>query len=186
MATINKANFAELFRADFNVVDVIFLNADPNRADRGQSTTKSYKYKVPKSKHVTLGDRLLVSVARIENGVTTICDLNVVEVVAIDLEPELAGADCIKHKWIVARLDDVIKEYEENLMKDYRLNKAFAMLERELERVDLRTRVQTLLGQIDETKRAELAELFGTDLLGGKAIGNGDKNDTNIGFDPVT
>lgn len=170
---INKANFAELFRADFNLVQVIFRSYD-GKKDSG-SNNRAYTYKIAKEKKVEVGEFLLVSVAPIEGAHVNpdYYDLTVVQVVKIDLEPELEGPESIKFKWIVAKLSDVVKEYEENIQKDYRLNKAFATLERKLEQIDLRKKIAMMLEEIGDDDRKELESLFGGELLGNRALSNG-------------
>lgn len=170
---LNRHDFAEFFRTDFYTVQVIFVdNVYPSPKPPGESK-KRYTYKVPKNLKVEIGDSLLVC----KHEVSEVAALNVVQVVSINLEPEIDGDAPFNYKWVVDRLDSVLVKYNENIGKDNRLKKAVAKLENALQRVSLRKQLEAAFQEIPDEDKAELVSLFGADIFPDKALTNGSKEE---------
>jgi hypothetical protein len=179
---LNRQHFAEFFRTDFYTVSVIFptSSSDSDRIPTGtkkylQDATstrawpaefKRYTYKIPKTMSVALGDLMLVCTSNAPHDFFSFAGLKTVQVVEINKEPEIEGSACFDYKWIVGRLDEVMKPYLANIEGDLRLKRAVSKLEAALERVSLRKQIISALEELGPEEAAELQQLFGTDLLG--------------------
>lgn len=150
---INRANFAEFFRNDYYTVAVRFMDG---------AGDKDYTYKVPKSIGVTFGSKVIVCVP---NDPTLAKELKIVTVVRVDENPQVHDDAGFNYKWIIGTFDTVMEEYLANVAKDTKLKTAVAKLEQKLEQISLRKQLQLAMDELDDESKAELSQLFGTELL---------------------
>lgn len=171
---LNRQNFAEMFRTDYYLVSVQFMEGikNPLGAVRGRPGDKSYTYKISKSQVVDVGDRLLVCTVNEPNEAEM---LKVVVVVSINKEPEIEEESPFQYKWIVAKFDDVMAAYYENIAKDTNLKRAVHKLEKALERVSLRQQLKMAMAELPDDERLELSKAFGVSNL----LGNDDGKEEN-------
>jgi hypothetical protein len=171
---LNRQNFAEFFRTDYNLISVIFAEGNIGRRSHqihrdnfGQTDLKRYTYKIRKEDACEIGDEFLVCTS---NDLSNIETLKVVKVVLINVEPEIEEESPFEYKWVVGRLDDVLINYKANIEKDNNLKRAVHKLEQALERVSLRKQLQAALDELPQQDREELATMFGVQNL----LGNDD------------
>lgn len=166
---LNRKNFAELFRTDYNIVSVVFAESELNRGPsvRGRlpdGAIKLYDYKIPKDWTISIGDKLLVCT---DNNLDYLQGLKVVKVVKLNSEPEIEEDSPFDYKWIVAKVDDVMEKYIALIEQDTNLKRAVSKLEQALERVSLRKQLETAMSELDDGTRSDLARLFNMpNLLG--------------------
>ena len=152
---LNRKHFAELFRTDYYTVAVKF------RTDSYYRSDKHYTYKVPKTIELIEGDKVLVCVS---NDLSKVDELKVTTVQAINREPEIESNAGFDYKWIVAKLNDVLAPYVDNIEKDKKLKRAVYKLEAAMERAMLRVQLADALKELSEDDALELSREFGINI----------------------
>lgn len=156
MTQLNRRHFTELFRADYKTVAVTF-NSTRSHCD---SFAKRYTYKVPKAMQVAVGEKLVVFV----NGRIETEQLQTVTVAEVHENPEINSDASFKYKWAVAKFDDVMAQYQDNVRKDNQLKIAVEKLETALSRISLKKQLQTAMSELDQDTIDELQKAFGFDI----------------------
>lgn len=150
---LNRNNFTEFFRCDFNLATVTF---DLNERYTGTAYAKLYTYKIPKSWDVKAGDQLLV---RVNNGALPPAYKSVT-IESINDKPQIDGSKTFEHKWAVMPMSSLLVEYDINNDRDTKLKEGLNLLERALERAMLKTQLEDALKMVDEETQAKLRSLF--------------------------
>lgn len=149
---LNRNNFTEFFRCDFNLATVTF---DLERYTSAPFA-KLYTYKIPKSWDVKAGDQLLV---RVNNGALPPAYKSVT-IENINTQPELEGPKSFELKWAVMPMSSLLVEYDINNDRDTKLKEGLTILEQALERAMLKTQLEDALKMVDEETQAKLRSLF--------------------------
>ncbi len=157
---LNRQHFAEMLRADYLTVGVVFQyeNNTVRRTGSGYSVVsppdppKVYTYKLPKDSGVKEGDTVIVKTP--ENT------LKLCTVVRVDGCPGIDGTATFQYKWAVGTITDLLTKYEENIEKDRKIGEAVTRLENRLEQQMLKKEVVQMLAELPEAEAEEFRAIF--------------------------
>lgn len=148
-----KQQIAELFRNDYVVLGVIFL-------EDAKNSPTTYYYKFAKDSGAAVDDHVLVEIG---NSAYELGKGPVYKVVVVK---EIIEADkfdfdrSINYKWAVGRTDQLMKDYRANLAQDVKLQNAYQLLEKRLARAELKKNLDAMLAELPPADADEIKALL--------------------------